>query len=302
MEEADMTRREAQMNGMLRHLGAAYYESLHGRAAPADVARARAAVEEALGEGHPRGTGSANRAGPRVPGEGKPRTPHSWRWHTRVGDVMTTNVVTVDRITKYKEIAALLTRHHISAVPVLTMGRHVAGVVSEADLLKLEDKHAREVRAAGRAGHRHWPGTRRDAHWGTTAAEMMTSPAISVKPDATIAGAARLMNAHHVKRLPVVDGDGKLIGIVSRRDLLTVFLRPDAVIASEVRQLLAEILFTDPEHIAVHVRGGVVTLDAGPGLETDPDLVPVAIRLVWDIDGVVDVVSKLSMTAPAAPA
>ncbi len=297
-----MTRTDAHMDGMLRHLGAAYYESLHGRGAHADVARARAAIEQALGEGHARGAGPVHLTGRPVPGAGKPRSPHSWRWHSRVGDVMTTDVVTVDRITRYKEIAALLARHHISAVPVLTMGRHVAGVVSEADLLKLEDKHAREVRAAGRPGHLHWPGTRRDAHWGITAAELMTSPAATIKADATIPGAARLMNAHHVKRLPVVDGDGKLIGIVGRRDLLTVFLRPDAVIASEVHQMLAELLFTEPEHIAVHVQGGVVTISAKPGLETEPDLIPVAIRLIWDIDGVVDVVNKLTVKASAAPA
>jgi CBS domain-containing protein len=211
---------------------------------------------------------------------------------------MTTNVVTVDRITKYKEIVGLLEEHHISAMPVLTMGRHVAGVVSEADLLELEDKHAREVRA-GRRGHLHWPGGGREVHWGVTAEQLMTSPAITIKPDATIPAAARLMNTHHVKRLPVTDDVGKLIGIVARRDLLRVFLRPDAVIAAEVRQLLAEILFPDTDHIGVHVRGGVVTLAATPGLAAERDLIAVAIRLIWDIDGVVDVVNKLTVAAPA---
>ena len=283
-----MTRRDAHLDAMLRHLGAAYYESLHGRAVPADVTRARAAIEDALGEQvtHQSGTGHPARRPAKAAGK-----PHSWRWHSRVRDVMTTNVVTVDRITKYKEIASLLTQHHISAVPVLTMGRHVAGVVSEADLLALEDKHAREVHA-GRPGHLHWPAGRGERHWGVTAGELMTSPAVIIKPDATIPAAARLMNTHHVKRLPVVDDDGKLMGIVSRRDLLTVFLRADAVIAAEVRQLLSEILFTDPEHIVVHVRSGVVTLTAKPGLEVERDLIPVAIRLIWDIDGVVDVVQQ----------
>ena len=88
-------------------------------------------------------------------------------------------------------------------------------------------------------------------------------------------------------------------GIVGRRDLLGVFLRPDAVIAAEARQLLTEILFTDPGHIVVHVHGGVVTLTAKPGLAVEHDLIPVAVRLIWDIDGVVDVVNKLAVEAPA---
>jgi CBS domain-containing protein len=139
-----MTSREVQMDAMLRHLGAAYYESLHGRASAADVARARAAIEESMAEQ----TGTAAR-----PGRGKKQagTPpaqahHHGRWHSTVRDVMTTDVVTVDRITPYKEIAQLLGKHKISAVPVLIMGRHVAGVVSEADLLAAQDQAARKAR------------------------------------------------------------------------------------------------------------------------------------------------------------
>jgi CBS domain-containing protein len=108
------------------------------------------------------------------------------------------------------------------------------------------------------------------------------------------------MQIHHIKRLPAVDPSGKLIGIVSRRDLLSVFLRPDAQIAAEVRELLTEILFADPATVTVAVHGGVVTLLGQPGSQDHHDLIPVAIRLIWDIDGVVDVVDKLS--ADAAPA
>jgi CBS domain-containing protein len=290
-----MTRRDVHLDAMLRHLGAAYYESLHGRAAPTDVSRARTAIEEALGEPVTHRAGTGRPAGRKVRGNGKP---HSWRWHSRVRDVMTTDVISVDRITKYKEIARLLAQHHVSAVPVLIMGRHVAGVVSEADLLALEDSHARQARAVP-PGHLHWPGGGPEKHWGVTAEELMTSPAVTIKADAPIPAAARLMNAHHVKRLPVVDDDGKLIGIVSRGDLLTVFLRADAVIAAEVRQLLSEILFTDPDRVVVHVHSGVVTLSAKPGLEVERDLIPVAVRLIWDIDGVVDVVDHLAAATPA---
>jgi CBS-domain-containing membrane protein len=124
----------------------------------------------------------------------------------------------------------------------------------------------------------------------------MTSPAITIHPDASLATAAGLMNAHHLRRLPVVDPEDKLLGIVSRRDLLSVFLRPDAEIAHQVREILAEVLPGGPTGVEVAVRGGVVTLTGDPELAADNDLVQVAIRLARDVDGVVDVIDK---TGPA---
>jgi CBS domain-containing protein len=292
-----MTHRDTHMDAMLRHLGAAYYESLHGRASAADVARARTAIEERMAE-QPDTTDRL--------GDGKDQggisaeTHHHGRWHSRVRDVMTTKVMTVDRITSYKEIARLLSENKISAVPVLIMGRHVAGVVSEADLLAAQEQAAHRARS-GRTG---LPWRRQAArHPKLTAEQLMTKPAITIHPDAPIPRAAAVMHTHHVKRLPVVDPQGKLIGIVSRRDLLSVFLRPDAQIAAEVRDLLKEILFADPATITVAVRGGVVTLHGEPGLQDHHDLIPVALRLIWDIDGVIDVVNKISAEAapPAEP-
>ena len=207
---------------------------------------------------------------------------------------MTTSVVTVDRTTPYKEIARLIAEHKISAVPVLMMGRRVAGVVSEADLLRIEDQRARSARAGHRGRlHSRAPGKPRDL----TAGELMTSPAITIHPNATIPAVARLMNQHHVKRLPVVDPDGVLIGIVSRRDVLSVFLRPDEEIVGDVLGVLTEILFADPASVTVAVKDGIVTQAGQAGQLEQPDLIPVAVRLTWDIDGVVDVVNKL--TAPS---
>jgi CBS domain-containing protein len=197
-------------------------------------------------------------------------------------------VVTVDRITSYKEIARLLTEHRVSGVPVLTMGRHVAGVVSEGDLL------AARVRSTG--GRWHWL-TGRKEHQGLVASQLMTSPAITIHPDAPLTTAAGLMTAHHLRRLPVVDPDGKLLGIVSRRDLLSVFLRPDAEIAHQVREILTEVLPGGPTGVEVAVRGGVVTLTGEPELAADNDLIQIAVRLTRDVDGVVDVLDK---TGPAA--
>jgi CBS domain-containing protein len=288
-----MTRTDTHMDAMLRHLGAAYYESLHGRASAADVARARAAIEERLAEKPGTGRRAAGRqhAGPALPR-------HHGRFHSTVRDVMTTDVVTVDRITRYKEIVRLLAEHHISAVPVLTMGRHVTGVVSEDDMLVARDTAAR-AGVGGKAGRLPWSRRRATQHPRLTAGELMSSPAITIHPDAPIPRAARLMHTHHIKRLPVVDSSGKLIGIVSRRDLLSVFLRPDAQIAAQVRELLAEILLADSESITTTVHGGVVILSGQPGEEDHRDLIPVAVRLIWDVDGVVDVIDKLGAVVPA---
>jgi CBS domain-containing protein len=208
---------------------------------------------------------------------------------------MTTSVVTVDRITSYKEIARLLAEHKISGTPVLTLGRHVAGVVSEGDLLA-----ARE-RMPGANGRRpHWL-SRRNEHLARIAEDLMTAPAVTIGPDASIAAAARVMSAHHVRRLPVVDSRGILLGIVSRRDLLSVFLRPDAEIAGQVREILTELLPGGPTGIEVAVHNGVVTLNGQPELAAEGDLVAVAVRLAWNIDGVVDVMDKVSASTVGDP-
>jgi CBS-domain-containing membrane protein len=298
-----MSRQDEHFDAMLRHLGAAYYESLHGRASTADVARALDSVEEQSGD-HDRpspatgpGRGSTTAKTARDPEPARGARQHHGRWHHRVRDVMTTSVITVDRITPYKEIATLLAKHHISSVPVLILGRHVAGLVSEADLLAVEDKRERDARQHAEGGlHLHLT---RQKHWGLTAEELMTSPAITIHPDASLPAAARLMNSRHLKRLPVVDPDGTLAGVVSRCDLLSVFLRPDEDIAREVRDMLAQILLADPGAAIVRVHNGIVTLTGEADLGGQGDLIPVAVRLVWDIDGVVDVVNKIGATSPS---
>jgi len=287
MRRLTMSRDDAHLDAMLRHLGAAYYDSLHGRAAQADVTRALDSVAGQLREESPKYPAAAGQKEP-----GSRHHQHHGRWHSRVRDVMTTSVVTVDRITSYKEIARLLTEHGVSGMPVLTMGRHVAGVVSEGDLL------AARVRNAG--GRWRWLAGRKE-HMGLVASQLMTSPAITIHPDASLGAAAGLMNAHHLRRLPVVDPDGKLLGIVSRRDLLSVFLRPDAEISHQVREILAEVLAGGPSGVEVAVRGGVVTLTGEPELAADSDLIQVALRLIRDVDGVVDVFDKTGPAAISAP-
>lgn len=293
-----MPRTDIHLDAMLRHLGAAYYESLHGRATRADLARALDTVEEHLheqGRHAAPGTPAGRPGHPAAAGRrGQPRG-----WARRVGDVMTTSVVTVDRITPYKEIARLLAEHRISGLPVLKMGREVVGVVTEADLLAAQAKTVRHLRSARRA----WP-RRGSRHPALTAGELMTAPAVTIGPHATVPAAARLMTARRVRRLPVVGEQGKLVGIVSRRDLLSVFLRPDEDIAADIRSLLEDILLAGPAEAAVSVRNGIVTLAGTLSPATGPhgELIPLAIKLMWDVDGVVDIIDQLGQSQPSVPA
>jgi CBS domain-containing protein len=304
-----MPRTDIHLDAMLRHLGAAYYESLHGRATPADVARALDTVAERLDETgngdwsnarHPVGTARTARVHADRSAHGD-REAHGWA--RKVSDVMTRSVITVDRITPYKEIARLLAEHRISGLPVLKMGREVVGVVTEADLLREQHGATRRLRLAGRQSW--WSRTsRRPA---LTAGELMTSPAVTIGPDATIPAAARLMSTHHLRRLPVTDGKGKLLGVVSRRDLISVFLRSDADIAADIRRVLSDVLLAEPGEADVTVRNGIVMLTGTLDPKTGPhgDLIPVAIRVMWDVDGVVDIVDRLGERqafAPSAPA
>ena len=296
-----MPRTDIHLDAMLRHLGAAYYESLHGRATHADVTRALDTVEEHLNEtgaGGPRGAAHPDREHRAARETDDAR--HARGWSRRVSDVMTTTVITVDRITPYKEVARVLAEHRISGVPVLKMGREVVGVVTEADLLREQASTARRLRSSARRSWR--PGGSRPP--ALTAGELMTSPAIVIGPDATIPAAARLMTAHHVQRLPVTNENGKLVGIVSRRDLISVFLRPDADIAADIRRVLDDIVLARPGEAEVAVHNGVVTLTGtlDPKAGIHGDLIPVALRLMWDVDGVVDVVDRLGQGEAVPPA
>jgi len=295
-----MSRTEAHLDGMLRHLGAAYYDSLLGKATQADVNRAVDNVAAHLNEhAMPAGPAAADAAGETVyqPSVRDVRGFHGWS--RRVSDVMATSVVTVDRATPYKEIARLLAEHRISGMPVLKMGREVAGVVTEADLLAAEARTAHRLRSRGRFGLR----SRAARHPALTAGELMTSPAITIGPHVTVHAAGRLMSDRHVRLLPVVDEHARLIGVVSRRDLLAVFLRPDADIAADVRAVLSEILLASPGEADVTVRDGIVTLTGtlDPTSGAHGDLIPVAVRLMWDVDGVVDIIDRLGQSQPPIP-
>jgi CBS-domain-containing membrane protein len=203
---------------------------------------------------------------------------------------MTQDVATVEEHASFKEVATRLTDRRVSALPVLDRQGRVVGIVSEADLMLKEEfpEGPPEARLFHGRGRRE---TRAKVAGGT-AAELMTSPAVTIGPDASVAEAARLLHRHRIKRLPVVDPAGPLLGIVSRADLLKVFLRADADIATEVRQrVLVRAIWIDPDTVVVEVRDGVVTLT---GQLERRSLIPITVGLVRGLDGVVDVVDRLS--------
>ncbi|MCQ8770526.1 CBS domain-containing protein [Streptomyces telluris] len=204
-----------------------------------------------------------------------------------VSDVMTQTVVAVSRGAPYKEIARTLAEWKVSAVPVLAGEGRVIGVVSEADLLPKEQYKDRGP--ADVAGPDQLSDLAKAA--ARTAADLMSTPAVTVHADATVAEAARIMARKGVKRLPVIDAEGKLTGIVSRADLLKVYLRSDEDIAQEVRdEVVARLFPHQPPTVEVQVGEGVVTLS---GHLPDATLLPLVARLVRAVEGVVNVDLRL---------
>jgi len=213
----------------------------------------------------------------------------------RVRDVMTSEVVSVGEGVTFRQIVALLSEYRISAVPVVDDRRRVLGVVSEADLTH------QMIRDAGQqAPHRGCqPHSASWSQEGIVAADLMTSPAVTIETEASLAAAARLMEQRAVKRLPVLDRDGVLIGIVSRRDLLRVHLRSDEEIRRAVeKQVLWEWFQVTEPYVRASVRDGVVTLIGELPRRRQTAL---AAQLTRSVDGVVDVVNRLTYRADDAP-
>ena len=214
----------------------------------------------------------------------------------KVKDVMTTRVIWVKKAASFRELAAALREHKVSAFPVLDAAGKVIGVVSEADLLTKEALYGEEPGVIDGILHRRDQEKAR----GITAGELMTAPPITVRPDDSVENAARLMYSRKVKRLPVVDANGHLVGIVSRTDLLAVFDRTDAEIRKEIlTDVLAKEFSVNPDDFTVTVKDGVVTLKGEPETgEVGREIV----GKVRHVRGVVAVRDRLSYPAREYPA
>lgn len=208
---------------------------------------------------------------------------------TTVRDVMTTDVVTVTESTPFKEVAGLLAAYHIGALPVLDATGKLSGIVSETDLLlKQEFPHGGQTAPLFEGRRRR--GERHRAE-GRLAGALMSTPAISAGPDIPVAQAARMMHAGMVKHLPVVDPDGELVGIVSRGDLLRVFLRDDKDLLADLRALVADQPGVDPAQVTVLVADGVVRFTGTVALRSTAKTLAMLAR---ELDGVVAVDDGLS--------
>lgn len=218
------------------------------------------------------------------------------QWQVR--DVLNTNVITAPADASVAEIASLLAGRRISAVPIVDKYDVVIGVVSWTDL---RDKL--EIGEPSGTVHNGWlrrwmpPRLRWPA---ASAVDVMSAPAVTVRPDASVAAAARLMYQRKVGRLLVVDGDGRLVGIVSQRDLLKVHARLDAVIRDEVmQQVLHRTLMIEPGTVRAGVDDGLVTLR---GRTARKSIAQAAVGLAEALPGVTGVVDRLTFDTDDTPA
>jgi CBS-domain-containing membrane protein len=200
-----------------------------------------------------------------------------------VSDVMTRTVVSVNAFTPFKDIVRRMQEHRVSALPVVDEDQVVLGIVSEGDLILKEDPELEGGPRLLEGMHRRQD---RSKAAGLVASEVMSAPAITIGPEASLGEAARLMHRRAVKRLPVVDHEGgRIVGIVSRADLLKVFLRRDEEIGREIREdVIRRTLWIDPDTIRVVVQDGVVRIS---GQLERRSLIPVLERLVLSTEGVV---------------
>lgn len=207
---------------------------------------------------------------------------------TTVRDVMTTRVVSVRKDASFRDMAAMLRGTRISAFPVIDDAGRVIGVVSEADLLVKEAVQADGASLVAALRH-----LREDAKaTGVSAGDLMTSPAITIGPDAPVQEAARLMYDRRIKRLPVVNSAGRLLGIISRVDVLAVFSRTDDEIEAEVvHRVLPDVLPVLPRDLTVTVADGIVTIWGRPESDQDRRTILDAVR---HVQGVVAVRDRLT--------
>jgi len=208
--------------------------------------------------------------------------------HYQVRDVMTASLMTVTPAAALKNVADILVRGRIGVVPVLTPQGRVAGVVAEGDLLRKEQlQRDPEGRHSAHLPYR----IRRDIATAETAGELMDRYPATVPADTSVAEAARLMDRHQSRFLLVTSEEGKLLGVVTARDLLRIFLRPDAAIKAEiVNDVLSRYLGASPAQAQVEVTDGVVRLT---GELERKSMLPAALRAVRAVDGVIDVESHL---------
>jgi CBS domain-containing protein len=221
----------------------------------------------------------------------------------RVRDVMTRTVAVAHPEDPFPELVRRMREFRVSALPVLDVDRRIVGIVSESDLLLREEIELLDPAPAATRAKVVGRVTR-----GDTAGEVMTAPAVTIEPGASLLDAVHRMHENGVARLPVVDRAGQVVGIVSRVDLLGAFLLGDDEIADGVRRALGGELFLGPDAISVTIHDGHVRVEGEVALRSQargiivrighvPGVVRVDDGLAWDVD---DVVPDLILDAPVS--
>lgn len=200
----------------------------------------------------------------------------------RVVDLMAADVISVRRDTSLRDAARLMVEKEISGLPVTDEGGNLVGVISEGDFLRKEVDRG-DLLGTGLLGALF--DNRDSLAEAETVGEVMSEQVFTVSPDATLVEAARTMTTHAVKRLPVVTREGKLVGVISRRDVVAAYTRPDELIEDEIREdIVRRLLFLDPALLDVVVEGGVVRVTGELPTRTDVRLLE---AMVQRTDGVI---------------
>jgi CBS domain-containing protein len=209
--------------------------------------------------------------------------------HRTVADVMTARVHVASPLAPFKLLVRLIEENRVSAIPIVDQTGLPVGIVSESDLLLKERRL--ELESSRDLLHGHKRRDERTKAAGTVASEVMTSPAITVPSQTSLSEAARLMHERNVRRLVVVDERGRIAGIVSRSDLLQVFLRSDEELREEiVSRLIPAVLLSLADAIGVEVSWNIATLSGEVERKSDAEILT---RLTKELDGVVAVVDQL---------
>lgn len=192
-----------------------------------------------------------------------------------VVDLMTTEVIAVSRDTGLREAARLMFRNRVSGLPVTEPDGTLIGIITEADFLRLEVERQEGARDQV-----------------ATVGEVMSIGVVTIRPEMEIYEAAKIMAVQEVKRLPVVGDDNRLLAVISRADIVSIFTRPDDVIEDEIREdLLRRVLFIDPDELGVSVTNGVVALSGEVGTRAEASMLE---ELTNRLDGVFGVETKLT--------
>lgn len=192
-----------------------------------------------------------------------------------VVDLMTIDVIAVSADTGLREAARLMFRNRVSGLPITDDNGTLIGIISEADFLRLEVERQEGTRDQG-----------------DTVGDVMSRGVVTVRPNVEIYEAAKIMAVQEVKRLPVVDDDDRLLGVISRADIVSIFTRPDDVVEDEIREdLIRRVMFIDPDDIQVSVANGVVTLSGQVATRSEASMLE---ELTNRLDGVLGVQSELT--------